>query len=529
MNKQQPYNRYKYILQQKLKFVFLLNALVCVLLFSTNVKGQVTKVAKPNIVLIYTDDVGIGDVSCNGTSTVKTPNIDKLAANGVKFTNVHTTSATCTPSRFSLLTGSYAWRKQGTGIAPGDAALIIPTDKETLPAMLQNAGYTTGVVGKWHLGLGPKGGPDWNNDIKPGPKEIGFTYSFLMPATGDRVPCVFVENQKIVNLDKNDPITVSYTTPINADDATGKKNPELLKMQPSHGHNMSIVNGVSRIGYMAGGKSALWVDEEIADVLVDKSIKFIDAHIKKPFFLYLATHDIHVPRMPHSRFVGKSGMGPRGDAILQLDWTVGAIVAALKNRKLLENTIIIFTSDNGAVFDDGYKDSAVEKLGNHKPNGLFRGGKYSAFEGGTRVPFILSWKGKVTEGKTSNTILSQVDLYASLAALTGQKIKADNAPDSRNYLASFLNKSDRSRDHVIEQSINNTLSIIVGQWKYIEPSNGSPINQNTNTELGNLKLPQLYNLKYDPGEKNNIADKEIERTQEMKGLLEKVKKLFDSG
>jgi arylsulfatase A-like enzyme len=512
-----------------MKFVFLLNALVCVLLFSTNVKCQVTKVAKPNIVLIYTDDVGIGDISCNGTSAIKTPNIDKLAANGVRFTNVHTTSATCTPSRFSLLTGSYAWRKQGTGIAPGDAALIIPTDIETLPAMLQKAGYATGVVGKWHLGLGPKGGPDWNNEIKPGPKEIGFTYSFLLPATGDRVPCVFVENQKIVNLDKSDPITVSYTSPINADDATGKKNPELLKMQPSHGHDMSIVNGVSRIGYMTGGKSALWIDEEIADVLIDKSIKFIDNNIQKPFFLYLATHDIHVPRMPHSRFKNKSGMGPRGDAILQLDYTVGAIVTALKKRKLLDKTIIIFTSDNGAVIDDGYKDSAVEKLGNHKPNGIFRGGKYSAFEGGTRVPFILSWNGKVTNGKTSNALLSQVDLYASLAALTGQSIQGGNAPDSRNYLNSFLNTSKKSREHVIEQSINNTLSIIVGQWKYIEPSNGSPINQNTNTGLGNLKLPQLYDLKNDPSEKNNIAEKELERVKELKELLEKVKKNFDSG
>lgn len=529
MKKQEPYNRHKYFLQEKIKFIFLLNALVCMLLFSLDVFSQTIKIAKPNIVLIYTDDVGFGDISCNGTSIIKTPNIDNLAANAVQFKNVHTTSATCTPSRFSLLTGSYAWRKQGTGIAPGDAALIIPTDKETLPAMLQNAGYTTGVVGKWHLGLGPKGGPDWNNDIKPGPKEIGFNYSFLLPATGDRVPCVFVENQKIVNLDKTDPITVSYTAPINATDPTGKKNPELLKMQPSHGHNMSIVNGVSRIGYMTGGKAALWVDEEIADVLVEKSIKFIDDNIKQPFFLYLATHDIHVPRMPNSRFVGKSGMGPRGDAILQLDWTVGEIVAALQKRKLLEKTIIIFTSDNGAVIDDGYKDSAVEKLGNHQPNGIFRGGKYSAFEGGTRVPFILSWKGNVTKGKSSNVLLSQVDLYASLAALTGQTIKEGDAPDSKNYLASFLNKSGKSRSYVIEQSINNTLSIIVGKWKYIEPSNGSAINQNTNTELGNLKKPQLYDLKNDPGEKNNMAEKEIERTRQLKELLEKVKKDFDSG
>jgi arylsulfatase A-like enzyme len=522
--KTQAYKTNKSFFQENIKLVFLLKSLVCIVFFNSNGYCQTIQVAKPNIVLIYTDDVGFGDVSCNGTSAVKTPNIDKLAASGVRFTNVHTTSATCTPSRFSLLTGSYAWRKQGTGIAPGDAALIIPTNKETMPGMLQKAGYVTAVVGKWHLGLGPKGGPDWNNEIKPGPKEIGFNYSFLLPATADRVPCVYVENQKIVNLDKNDSVVVSYTAAINNNDPTGKKNPELLKMLPSHGHDMSIVNGVSRIGYMSGGKSALWVDEEMADVLVDKSIKFIDNNIQNPFFLYLATHDIHVPRMPHSRFVGKSGMGPRGDAILQLDWTVREIIAALKKRKLLENTIIIFTSDNGAVIDDGYKDSAVEKLGKHKPNGIFRGGKYSAFEAGTRVPFIISWKGKIANGKTTNTLLSQVDLYSSLAALTGQNIQDGNAPDSKNYVASFLNKSNKSREYVIEQSINNTLSIIVGQWKYIEPSNGGAMNKNTNTELGNLKLPQLYNVETDPSEKNNVAEKEIEKTNELKDLLEKVKK-----
>lgn len=504
--------------------VFFLAACLGFLLIPFGITGQTIKTAKPNIVLIYTDDMGIGDISCNGTSAVKTPHIDQLARTGVRFTNVHTTSATCTPSRFSLLTGAYAWRKQGTGIAPGDAALIIPTDRQTLPGMLQEAGYRTGVVGKWHLGLGPKGGPDWNGDIRPGPAEIGFDYSFLLPATGDRVPCVYVENQRVVNLDRKDTIAVSYTGPVNATDPTGKNNPELLKMQPSHGHNMSIVNGVSRIGYMSGGKSALWTDEEMADVLVQKSESFIANNQQKPFFLYLATHDIHVPRMPHSRFAGKSGMGPRGDAILQLDWTVGAIVAVLKKRKLLSNTIIIFTSDNGAVLDDGYRDDAVERLGSHRPNGIFRGGKYSAFEGGTRVPFILSWPGKVSRGKHSNLLLSQVDLFASLAALTGQKIRPGHAPDSQNYLAAFLNRAGSPRTFVVEQSVSNTLSIIVGDWKYIEPSNGQAINKQTNTELGHLKLPQLYNLAADPGEKNNLAEQNPDRVKELSELLEQVKK-----
>lgn len=517
------YIKLAYLAQRKMKIIFPKYALLYTLLLSNTVFGQGVKVAKPNIIVIYTDDLGFGDISCNGTASIKTPNIDKLAKGGLNFTNVHATSATCTPSRYSLLTGTYAWRKQGTGIAPGDASLIMPIDKETLPKMLQNAGYKTGVVGKWHLGLGDGNNLNWNTEIKPGPSQIGFDYSFILPATGDRVPCVYVENQKVVNLDINDPITVNYKNPIDSNDATGKKNPELLKMLPSHGHNMSIVNGVSRIGYMKGGKSALWVDEEIADVLVNKSIGFFTSNSDKPFFLYLATHDIHVPRMPHSRFVGKSGMGPRGDAILQLDWTVGAIVSALKKAKKLDNTIIIFTSDNGAVVDDGYKDDAVEKLGTHKPNGNFRGGKYSAFEGGTRVPFILSWKGKVKGGKTVNSLLSQVDLYASFASLTGQTVAVGSALDSENNLNSFLNKSNISRNHVIEQSLNNTLSIIVGDWKYIEPTNGQPKSQNTNTELGNLKAPQLYNLKDDPGEKENLADKFPERVNQLKTLLEKIK------
>ncbi len=202
---------------------------------------------KPNIVIIYADDLGYGDVSAYGATKIKTPNMDKIAAQGLRFTNAHTSSATCTPSRFSILTGKYAWRKQGTGIAPGDAALIIPTDIVTLPGMLQKGGYQTAVVGKWHLGLGPAGGPDWNSDIKPGPLEIGFTYSFIMPATGDRVPCVYLENHRIVDLDPADPIQVNYKQKVGAE-PTGSENPELLKMKPSHGHDNTIINGVSRIG-----------------------------------------------------------------------------------------------------------------------------------------------------------------------------------------------------------------------------------------------------------------------------------------
>lgn len=500
----------------------LISTIVLVLAFFV-VNSQSKNLAKPNIVLIYTDDLGVGDPSCYGTSAIATPNIDRLAKNGVKFTNAHTTSATCTPSRFSLLTGKYAWRKAGTGIAPGDASLIIPTNIITLPAMLQKAGYNTAVIGKWHLGLGDANGADWNGKITPGPLEIGFNYSFLIPATGDRVPCIFVENHNVLNLDKNDPIKVSYKAPIDSNAPTGKKNPELLKMLPSHTHDNTIVNGVSRIGYMTGGKSALWKDEDFADIFIKKANSYITENKKKPFFLYFATHDIHVPRLPHARFVGKSGMGPRGDALLQLDWTVGEVESILKKNGLLENTIIIFTSDNGQVIDDGYKDEAVEKLGNHKPGGIYRGGKYSAFEAGTRVPFIVSWKGNVVANKTSNTLFSQVDLYASLAALVGATVEEGQAPDSKNYLPVLLNKSNTPRDYLVEQSINSTLSLIVGDWKYIEPSKGAKINKDTNTELGNLAQPQLYNLTTDIGETKNVASEYPDKVKELQELLAKIK------
>jgi arylsulfatase A-like enzyme len=500
--------------------------LLAVLFLSVGITAHAQKIksSKPNIVLIYTDDLGYGDISCNGTSAIKTPNIDRLAKNGVRFTNAHTTSATCTPSRFSLLTGKYAWRKEGTGIAPGDATLLIPPATTTLPGMLQKAGYNTAVIGKWHLGLGDAKGADWNGKIAPGPLEIGFNYSFLIPATGDRVPCVFVENHHVVNLDKDDPIKVSYTGPLDPNAPTGKKNPELLKMHPSHGHDMTIVNGVSRIGYMTGGNAALWKDEDFANILVQKATAYINQQKANPFFLYFSTHDIHVPRMPNERFVGKSGMGPRGDVLLQLDWTVGQIEEVLKKNGLLENTLIIFTSDNGQVIDDGYKDEAVEKLGNHKPAGIFRGGKYSAFEAGTRVPFIVSWKGKVKQGKVNNALLSQIDLYASLANLAGLTVEAGQAPDSKNHLPVLLNKSRQPREYLIEQSLHSTLSLIVGDWKYIEPSTKPTINKDTNTELGNYPKPQLYNLAADPGETKNLAEVHTAKVYEMKLMLDKIKK-----
>jgi arylsulfatase A-like enzyme len=479
-----------------------------------------TPADKPNIIIIIADDLGYGDLSCYGATKVSTPNIDRLAKAGRRFTQAHTTSATCTPARYALLTGKYPWRRSDARILPGDARLLIAVGTPTIPSVLQKAGYATGVVGKWHLGLGDEQ-LDWNKDIKPGPLELGFDSCFLLPATGDRVPCVYVENHRVVGLDPKDPISVRYDQPI-GNEPTGKKNPELLKYAPSHGHDMTIVNGISRIGYMTGGKSARWVDEDMADVFAKRADQFIEQNRRKPFFLYYATHDIHVPRMPHSRFAGKSGLGLRGDVILQFDWTVGQLMATLDRLGIANNTLVIVTSDNGAVIDDGYKDEAVAKLNGHTPNGILRGGKYSAFEAGTRVPLIARWPAKIKPG-VSDALVSQVDFAASFADLTGQPVPANGMSDSRNAIAALTGNDKVGRDHVIEHAANSRLGVRTADWKYIEPGPGPAKNVNTNIELGNDTSPQLYHLKSDPGETRNVADDNKAKLDELKALLAKAR------
>lgn len=482
-------------------------------------KGQ-----RPNVLLIYADDIGYGDLGCYGTSSVRTPHVDKLASEGIRFTNAHCTAATSTPSRYTLLTGEYAWRREGTGIAAGNAAMIIKPDRYTLADLFKEAGYYTGVIGKWHLGLGDQTGTqNWNDVVKPNPVDIGFDYSYIMAATADRTPCMFMENGKGVGLDPNDPVYVSYEENFPGE-PTGKDHPELLKLHPSHGHDQAIVNGISRIGYMKGGEKARWRDEEIADSIVSHAISFLERHqeAKEPFFLYLATNDIHVPRAPHARFAGKSGLGARGDALLSFDWSVGQVMEALKRLGMDENTIVILSSDNGAVIDDGYKDQAVELLGDHKATGVYRGGKYSIYEGGTRVPCLLRWKGKVTPG-VSNQLMSQVDWFASLGALLGIEIPQGGAPDSKNYLASWVGTDEKGREFLVEQNLQNNLAITDGEWKYIPAAKGPAMNEQTNTELGNSpQKAQLYNLKADSGEKNNLVDQYPDLAKRLSAELEKV-------
>lgn len=484
---------------------------------------QQEEVKQPNVIFIVADDLGYGDLSCYGAKRVQTPNVDRLSAEGLRFTDAHAVASTSTPSRYSLFTGHYSWRRNDTGIATGDAGMVIRPEQTTVADIFKAAGYTTGAVGKWHLGLGDKAGTqDWNGFVSPGPQDLGFDYSYLMAATGDRVPCVWMENQRVANYDPEAPIQVSYKTPFPGE-PLGKDHPEMLtklKPSPNHGHDMAIVNGISRIGYMKGGGKALWEDENIADTIAAKAVQFIERQKEKPFFLYVGTNDIHVPRYPHERFRDKSGMGYRGDAILQFDWTVGMIVEALEKAGILDNTLIVLTSDNGPVVDDGYADKAVELLGDHRPWGEFRGGKYSNFEAGTRVPFIVHWPAVVKPG-ISDALFSHIDMFGSMEKLTGQDMGEAAGMDSQNYLATLTGEDKMGRDYVIEAS--GSLSISDGEWKYITPNKGPAYNKLTNTELGNSEDEQLYNLHEDMGEKQNVAKKYPDKVKEMKQILEQEK------
>ena len=467
----------------------------------------------PNIVIFYVDDLGFGDLSSYGAQGVSTPNVDHLAKDGIRFSDAHTTAATCTPSRYSLLTGEYAFRKKAQ-VLRGDATLLIDPEGPTLPKMLKKAGYKTAVVGKWHLGLGAANvGADWNGEVKPGPIEVGFDYSFLLPATGDRVPTVYLENHHVVNLDPSDPLSVSYIEKI-GDRPTGTENPELLRQAADPQHANTIINGISRIGWMAGGKSAEWVDEDFHQVFTQKAQQFISENKQNPFFLFFSFHDIHVPRLPAERFRGVSEMGLRGDAIVQMDWITGEVINELKRLNLYDNTLIIFSSDNGAILTDGYDDQAIERLGQHKPNGVYRGGKYSAYEAGTRVPMIVSWPEHIEPG-VSDALISQVDVYASLANLLGIDLGRTEAIDSKNMLAALSKAKAEGRQVLLEQSY--TLSLRDGVWKYIRPTEkeGDWIKDSKNIESGLSPEAQLFKLDDDPGEQKNLAQQFPERVAAM--------------
>ena len=487
---------------------------------------------KPNVIIIYADDLGYGDVSSYGLGTLQTPNIDKIANDGIRFTNGYASSATCSPSRYALMTGTYPWRNKNAKILTG-ANLIIDTTEMTLPKMFKSMGYRTGIVGKWHLGLGDgrntvrdttetgaiprdlgygpgvRGNIDYNNKISPGPNEVGFEHSFIMADTQDRVPTVYIENGNVVNLDPKDPIEVSFRGNFEGE-PTGLKNPELLSMVWHHGHNGSIVNGVPRIGFQRGGKSAMWSDVDMADKFLDEAKKYISSVKDEPFFLFYTLQQPHVPRTPHPRFEGSSGMGPRGDVIVEADWCIGEMYKYLEEEGLIDNTIIIISSDNGPVLNDGYYDDAVEKLGDHDPFGGLRGGKYSLFEAGTRVPFITYWKGKI-KPQISDELVTQIDFLESFSSLIGSGINSKDGLDLSDVF--FRNKGKGRTEFVLEATSRTAFR--QNNWVMIPPYKGPALNNSVNIEVGNSKKYLLFNLDLDKSQENDLSDDYPEKLKEM--------------
>lgn len=518
-------------------------AILAVLLFaasggaqepSTDINPTAVVPAKPNILVIMADDLGYGDVSCYGATELQTPNIDRLAASGIRFTDGYCSASTCTPTRFSMLTGNYAFRTPGKGIAAPNSPALITPGTETVASILKRGGYRTGVIGKWHLGLGPKkikgpanpnnrrGGPDWNGELKPGPLEIGFDTCFLLPTTNDRVPQVYVQDHLVANLDPNDPLWVGNKRPSQSH-PTGKTQRETLKLDWTHGHNATIHNGISRIGFYTGGAAARFRDEDLADMWVKKSIEFIEASQAEPFFLFFSSHDLHVPRMPHERFQGQSKLGLRGDSILQLDWSVGELTKALKRLNLDKNTLVIFCSDNGPVMDDGYADQALEKLGSHRAAGPFTGGKYSVYEGGTRTPFIACWP-SVIEPRESAEVVCTVDFAASFAQLINQPLADDACVDSTDVLDALLGKPGaKGRQTLIQQDNGNkgAFGFRKDNWKLLRHDQAKAFNVKVDQNLTHSKVPkfQLFNLADDPAESNNVIAKHPQVAAELKAEL----------
>lgn len=437
---------------------------------------------KPNIIVILADDVGWGDTGCYGATKIRTPHLDRLAAGGLRFTNSYAPASVCTPTRYALLTGQYPWRRDAIGlnkgVANGDSPILIPPGSATLPGLLQKAGYRTGAVGKWHLGFG-NSKPDYNNELKPGPLEVGFDEFFGLPATNDRIPTVFVRDHRVVGLDPADPIRYSYD---NAPEA--------------HAGMTRMAAGGQRIGWMSGGKAAFWKDTEIADTFTEEATAFIARNKSRPFFLYFSPHNVHAPTIPHPRFLNTSGLGKRADMLLELDWSVGELMQRLEAHGLTDKTVVVFSSDNGA-----YK---TDEQG-HRPNGPWRGEKSQLWEGGIRGPLLVRWPGRIAPG-VSDALVGLIDLTATMAAIAGETLAPDAAPDSFSLLPLLLGKAPAGvRDHLILMSGKGDRAIRQGQWKYIpDLATADGWKAAGKVDPGTPAKPGLYDLAVDPGEKNNL-------------------------
>ena len=486
-------------------------------LVAANEQGSTKRL--PNIIYIMADDLGYNDLSCQGATKVTTPGIDRLAKEGIRLTDAHTAASLCCPSRYSVLTGRYPWRREDSTWASPGAALLIEAGRMTTAALLKQAGYTTGIVGKWHLGFGTKEQHvDWNGELKPGPLEVGFDYFF--GDVSNRWGC-YVENHRIVGLDPKDPI--------------------------------KITRGEKR----TGGKAAFTMkNEDNAEVLHNKAVAFIEQNKDKPFYLHYVPNNIHVPLTPNKRFQGTSQCGVYGDFIKELDWSVGELLATLDRLGLAENTLVIFSSDNG-----GYYEMASVKAG-HRCDAPLNGQKADVWEGGHRVPFLARWPGHIPVGTTSDRLLCLTDLLATFAAITNQKLPTEAGPDSFNALPLLLNQpaGDSDRKNMIVQSCfavvakkkhmtpRDLWAVRDGQWllvlgqgtgnttspdrkvKRSHGANGYQALGFTNSDFtaeGQLKPDappmQLYDLATDLGETRNLYHKHPEIVARLTKLFEQLR------
>jgi arylsulfatase A len=472
-------------------------------------------VAPPNIVLINSDDLGYGDVGCYGATKVRTPNIDRLAREGRRCTDAHSASAVCTPSRYALLTGEYPFRVNSWAPVFARGGLIVDPAKLTIARLLQRQGYATTCIGKWHLGFGQKT-PDWNGDLNPGPLELGFDTYFGLPTVSSHSPYVLVENHRVLGLDPADPLVFGGTPPT-------QPFPEKVVAQDP----------------ISGGKAAhaLYRDEELGTQFTERAVSWIRAHRAQPFFLYFAPANIHHPFTPHPRFRGTSDCGLYGDFIHELDWMVGELMKTLEELKLADNTLVIFTSDNGGMLNQG--GQAAWKAG-HQLNGRNLGFKFGAWEGGHRVPFIARWPGKIPPASVSDQLISNVDLLATFAAVTGQKLRAADAPDSFDVLPALVgNPSQPIRDHlVLAPLVPRNITMRAGKWVYISAQGdggfagirGGPrsvaFSGRSNSDItpeGEIKpgapAAQLYDLTADPAQAKNVVREFPEVEARLKALL----------
>ncbi len=489
----------------------------------TNMERQNNRNKLPNIVLINSDDVGYGDLGCYGATKVQTPNIDGLAKQGIMFTDAHAASSVCSPSRYGLLTGCYPLRRNFWGPIP-NTALSIDTNHLTISRLLKEAGYNTACIGKWHLGFGDDEKTDYNKALNPGPLELGFDYYFGIPLVNSQPPFVYVENHMVVGHDPDDPFIFGEAS--------------VTQQFPEKNWQ----------GKFGGAREAhtIYRDEQVGTTLTNKAIEWMrKVHgdkIGKPFFLYFATTNIHHPFTPAPQFKGTSVCGRYGDFIHELDWIVGKVLSALDDMGVSENTLVIFTSDNGGCLNLGGQDAW--KTG-HRLNGDLLGFKFGAWEGGHRIPFIARWPGKILPNKISDQLISHVDLLATFANIVGKSLDKEEKFDSVDQLEALTgNPESMIRDHlIISPNWPSHLVVRKGDWVYIDAQNeggfsGTEVGDmhlggaaalkftaQENSDVGEGKIrkdappAQLYNLSNDLSQTKNVYRENPEVVKELQGLL----------